>query len=107
MPQLTEERRDQLDNDQFAYLDSSGERKLPIHDEAHVRNAIARFSQTDFEDKSATKAAAHRIIRAAGRYGILLEDDDASSAPARPDASHGLRSPVIPGAPLSRYSEKD
>jgi hypothetical protein len=77
MPQLTEERRDELDNDQFAYMDSSGERKLPIHDEAHVRNAIARFSQTDFEDKSATKAAAHRIIRAAGRYGILLEDDDA------------------------------
>ena len=76
MPQLTEERRDRLDNDDFAYMDSSGERKLPIHDEAHVRNAIARFSQTDFEDKSAKKAAAHRIIRAAGRYGIVLEDDD-------------------------------
>lgn len=77
MPQLTEERREELDNDQFAYLDSSGERKLPIHDEAHVRNAIARFSLTDFEDKSARKAAAHRIIRAAGRYGFILADDDA------------------------------
>ncbi len=77
MPQLTEQRRDQLDDEKFAYRDSSGERKLPIHDESHVRNAIARFSQTDFDDKSAKKAAAHRIIRAAGRYGILIEDDDA------------------------------
>ena len=77
MAQLTEQRRDQLDDEKFAYMDSSGERKLPIHDESHVRNAIARFSQTDFDDKSAKKAAAHRIIRAAGRYGIVIEDDDA------------------------------
>ncbi|HEX5149597.1 MAG TPA: DUF6582 domain-containing protein [Candidatus Limnocylindrales bacterium] len=77
MPQLTEQRRDRLDDEEFAYVDSSGERKLPIHDESHVRNAIARFSQTDFDDKSAKKAAAHRIIRAAGRYGIVIEDDDA------------------------------
>lgn len=77
MPQLTEQRRDQLDDEKFASMDSSGERKLPIHDESHVRNAIARFSQTDFDDKGAKKAAAHRIIRAAGRYGIVLEDDDA------------------------------
>jgi hypothetical protein len=76
MPQLTEQRRDQLDDDKFAYMDSSGERKLPIHDESHVRNAIARFGQTDFDDGAAKKAAAHRIIRAAGRYGIVLEDDD-------------------------------
>jgi hypothetical protein len=77
MPQLTEQRRDQLDDEKFAYVDSSGERKLPIHDESHVRNAIARFSQIEFGDKDARKAAAHRIIRAAGRYGILIEDDDA------------------------------
>jgi hypothetical protein len=77
MPELTEERRDQLDDDSFAYVDPSGERKLPINDEEHVRNAIARFGQTDFRDDSSKKAAAHRVIRAAGRYGIILEDDDA------------------------------
>lgn len=77
MPQLIEQHRDQLDDEQFAYVDSSGERKLPIHDESHVRNAIARFSQTDFASTETRKAAAYRIIRAAGRYGILLEDDDA------------------------------
>ena len=77
MPQLTEARRDRLRDDQFAYEDKSGERKLPIHDESHVRNAISRFSQTDFDSAAAKKAAAHKIIRAAGRYGIEIEDDDA------------------------------
>jgi hypothetical protein len=76
MPELQEATRNQLDDDQFAYEDKSGERKLPIHDKDHVRNAISRFSQTEFDDAEARKAAAHRIIRAAGRYGILLEDDD-------------------------------
>jgi hypothetical protein len=77
MAQLTESRRDSLPDSQFAYEDKSGERKLPIHDEAHVRNAISRFGQTDFDSTEAKKAAAHRIIRAAGRYGIDIEDDDA------------------------------
>lgn len=77
MPELTEAKRDRLDDDEFAYTDKSGERKLPIHDESHVRNAISRFSQTEFEDGEAKKAAAHKIVRAAGRYGIQIEEDDA------------------------------
>jgi uncharacterized protein DUF6582 len=76
MAQLTEKKRDRLHDESFAYEDRNGERKLPINDAAHVRNAIARFSQTDFEDAEARKVAAKKIIRAAGRYGIMLEDDD-------------------------------
>lgn len=77
MSQLTEARRDRLQDDQFAYEDKSGERKLPIHDEAHVRNAISRFSQTDFDDAKGKAAAARKILKAAERYGIMVEDDDA------------------------------
>ena len=77
MPQLTERRRDRLDDDQFAYIDASGERKLPVNDEDHVRNAISRFSQTDFDEHHDRARAARKIIRAATRYGIVLEDDDA------------------------------
>lgn len=77
MPELTEAKRDRLNDDQFAYTDRSGERKLPIHDESHVRNAISRFGQTDFESAAVKQAAAHRIVRAAGRYGIVMEDDSA------------------------------
>ena len=34
----------------FAYVDSHGRRRLPIHDASHVRNALARFNQVAFED---------------------------------------------------------
>jgi hypothetical protein len=53
MPQLTAKKRAQLRNAAFAYVDSKGRRRLPIHDEAHVRNALARFNQTKFEDDAA------------------------------------------------------
>lgn len=83
MPELTEARRDRLDDDQFAYTDRSGERKLPIHDESHVRNAIARFNQTDFEGGDSKATVARRILRAAKKHGIEVGEDDAVRKAAR------------------------
>ena len=51
MAELDADARDKLRKDQFAYVDSDGGEHLPINDESHVRNAIARFNQTDFESK--------------------------------------------------------
>ena len=62
MAGLTTEKRDRLRDSSFAYIDREGERHLPIHDPVHVRNAIARFGQTDFQSKSARYAAAVRIM---------------------------------------------
>src|SRR6516225_3588029 len=67
MSQLTAKTRAQLRNAAFAYVDSKGRRRLPIHDEAHVRNALARFNQTRFEDD----AARERLLTAAKKYGIV------------------------------------
>ena len=77
MAELTSRKRDDLKDSDFAYVDKKGERHLPVHDEAHVRNVVARFDQTDFEDSSARKTAARQIVRAAERYGIELTHDDA------------------------------
>ena len=85
MAELTEKKRDRLDDDQFAYMDRSGERKLPIHDEAHVRNAISRFNQTDFSGGDSKATAARRILRAAKRHGVEVADDDAVRRAARSD----------------------
>ena len=63
MAELTTAKRDRLSDGSFAYIDEDGERHLPINDEAHVRNAIARFDQTAFEDVSAKQAAARKIRR--------------------------------------------
>lgn len=83
MATLTEKRRDRLDDDQFAYVTGDGERKLPIHDESHVRNAIARFGQTEFESKAARTRAAKRILAAAKRHDIEVDRDDDVAQAAR------------------------
>ena len=76
MAELTEKKRDALRKDQFAYVDSDGGEHLPIHDESHVRNAIARYNQTDFESKAAKERARKRILAAAKRHDIEVDEDD-------------------------------
>src|SRR3954467_15545144 len=81
MAELTTEQRERLKASDFAYVDRSGERHLPIHDEEHVRNAIQRFGQTHFESQAAKHEAARKIFRAAKEYGIDVDaDDDVSRA---------------------------
>jgi hypothetical protein len=75
MSDLSTKQRDALRKDQFAYVDREGGEHLPINDESHVRNAIARFNQTDFESKTAKEAARKKILSAAERYGIEVDED--------------------------------
>ena len=75
MSQLSSEERDALRKNQFAYVDSDGGEHLPIHDESYVRNAIARFNQTEFESKAARERAREKILRAAERHGIDVDED--------------------------------
>ena len=56
MARLDSTKRAKLPDSAFAYVDSRGRRRLPIHDEAHVRNALARFNQVDFEDERGPRA---------------------------------------------------
>jgi class 3 adenylate cyclase len=71
MPPLRAKERAQLPDSAFAYIDSRGRRRLPIHDAAHVRNALARFSQVAFEDERARDRARSRLLRAAQKHGIM------------------------------------
>ena len=77
MAELTEKKRDSLKKNQFAYVDGDGGEHLPIHDESHVRNAIARYSQTNFESKAAQERARKKILAAAKRHNIEVAEDDA------------------------------
>ena len=76
MAELDTAHRDRLRDASFAYIDKDGERHLPINDASHVRNAIARFDQTDFESAAARRSAAKRILAAASRHDIEVADDD-------------------------------
>jgi class 3 adenylate cyclase len=63
--------RAKLPNSAFAYVDATGRRRLPIHDEAHVRNALARFGRVAFDDEAARERARKRLLNAAKRFGIV------------------------------------
>ena len=76
MAELDTKDRNRLRDSSFAWIDKEGERHLPINDETHVRNAIARFNQTDFDEPGAKSAAARKILRAAKKHGIDVDDDD-------------------------------
>jgi hypothetical protein len=71
MAKLSASERARLPDSAFAYVDSRGKRMLPIHDEAHVRNALARFERVKFENDAARERARKRLLNAAKRYGIV------------------------------------
>ena len=71
MSELSEKQRDKLDEDQFAF---PKERKEPIHNATHVRNAISRFDQIEgVSDKERDEAWA-RIKRAAKKHGVEVSE---------------------------------
>ena len=71
MSQLSARDRKKLPKSAFAYVDSRGRRRLPIHDESHVRNALARFAKVVFEDETALERARKKLLGAAKKYGIV------------------------------------
>ena len=71
MARLESAARAKLPDSAFAYVDSRGNRRLPINDAAHVRNALARFNQVVFEDEKARERGRTRLLRAAKKYGIV------------------------------------
>src|SRR5438128_4404846 len=83
MAELDTEDREKLDKRTFAYVDKNGEGHLPINDESHIRNAMARWNQTEFETAAAKERARKKIVSAAKRHGIEVEDDSKVAKPSR------------------------
>ena len=73
MSKISEDKRDHLANENFAF---PKERKEPIHDAAHVRNAIARFKQVQGVTDSERDAAWKRITSAAKKHNVELSERD-------------------------------
>jgi len=89
---LTAAQENALDDSDFAYIDAEGGRHLPINDASHVRNALARFDQTDFESEETKEKARRKIETRAKQLGIEVES---KSAPAEgdelPDQGDGVK----------------
>jgi len=71
MSKITEASRDRINVEDFAF---PKERKEPIHDASHVRNAIARFKQVQGVSDSERDAAWKRIKAAAKKHDVELNE---------------------------------
>jgi len=71
MARLSDSERRRLPDSAFAYVDSKGNRRLPIYDAPHVRAALARFEQVKFETEGARDRARKRLLEAARKHGIV------------------------------------
>ena len=72
MTELSEKQRDSLNEDQFAF---PKERKEPLNNASHVRNAIARFNQVEGVSDDERDAAWRRIKKAAKKYDVEVNED--------------------------------
>ena len=73
MAKLNETDRESLAVTQFAF---EKQRKEPIENAAHVRNAIARFNQVEGVTDAERDAAWKRIRAAAKRFNVDLHESD-------------------------------
>ena len=71
MSELSEKQRDKLPKSEFAF---PKERKEPLEDASHVRNAIARFDQVEGVSEKEKDEAWDRIKKAAKKYGVEVHE---------------------------------
>ena len=72
MSKINEATRDHLADENFAF---PKERKEPIHDAAHVRNAIARFNQVKNVTVEERDTAWNRIKSAAKKHNVEMNEE--------------------------------
>jgi hypothetical protein len=72
MSNLTEASRDHIKDEHYAF---PKERKMPIHDAAHIRNAIARFNQVKDVTAEERDKAWNRIKTAAKKHNVEMNEE--------------------------------
>jgi hypothetical protein len=78
---LSEKERDALPESAFAF---PKQRKEPMTDASHVRNALARFDQVDGVSDAERDLAFANIQKAAAHYGVDLQETDWRQLGKRP-----------------------
>ena len=68
---LSADDRKKIDDSKYAFPD---ERKEPLENATHVRNAIARFDQVKGVSDEEREKAFHRIKAAAKKFGVEMEE---------------------------------
>jgi hypothetical protein len=80
MPRLDQADKDKLSDRQYAF---PKQRKEPLEDASHVRNAVARFDQVEGVTDAERDAAWKRIQAAAKKFDVKLEERSWRELPKR------------------------
>ena len=80
MSRLNQDKRDHLGARQYAF---PKQRKEPLEDASHVRNAVARFDQVEDVSDDERDQAWDRIQAAAKKFGVKLEERSWRDLPKR------------------------
>jgi cell division protein FtsX len=73
MAKLTKPARDRISTTKFAF---PKQRKEPLENASHVRNAVARFNQVKGVTEVERRAAWKRIQSAAKRFGVEVQESE-------------------------------
>jgi len=73
MSKLSHEDRAKVPESEYAF---PKERKEPLNDARHVRDAIARFDQVEGVTNKERDEAWKRIVRAVHKFNIELQEED-------------------------------
>jgi hypothetical protein len=79
--ELTESARDKLPKSVFAFPE---QRKEPLTDASHVRNALARFDQVKNVSDRDRELAFANIVKAAKHYDVEVAEDSWKDLGTRP-----------------------
>lgn len=85
---------DSVSRSDFAYVGDPEKKstwKFPIHNESHVKNALARWGQSKGIPAEEKATVLHKILRAAKKFGVKVDKDNPKYKLAASDAaSNGL-----------------
>ena len=81
MSKLSTEDRKEIPATEYAF---PKEKKEPLENAAHVRNAIARFNQVEGVSEAEKDAAWKRIKAAAKKFGVEMEEGSRKELKAKP-----------------------
>ena len=73
MANLSEKDRDKIPEGEYAF---PKERKEPLNDARHVRDAVARFDQVQGVTNQERDEAWKRITSAARKFGVEMQEQD-------------------------------
>lgn len=83
-----------LSSGSFAYVGDATDPstwKLPIHDEAHAKNALARFNQTKGIPADQKEGVWKKIVSAAKKFGITVSEENS----LRAGMSHTIATSIL------------